>query len=94
MILSQGSGELTQLLQELAPEDRNAVLLVVGTAVAAVAGRLVVVLLLSLLKALVLAAVVAAALWVGVQALDQAGTAERVVAPTEEIPTIGPLAPR
>ena len=93
MILGQDPNQLTQLLQGLGPDDRKAVLVVVGTVVAAVAGRLIIALLMALLKALALAAVVAGALWLGVHELGGTGTAEHVMAPAAQIPTIGPLAP-
>lgn len=93
MIFAENANELSNLLQDLGAADRNAVLLVIGTTVAAVVGRLLVALLLALFKALALAAVVAVSLWFGVQALGHAETAERVVPPTVEMPTMGPLAP-
>lgn len=94
MILGQDANQLTQLLQDVAPADRKAGLVVVGTVVAAVAGRLIIALLMALLKAVALVAVVAGALWLGVHQLGGTGTAEHVLAPAAQIPTIGPLVPK
>ena len=77
-------------------EDGRAAVLTVGTVLAVAAVRVVVLVLLAALRALALAAAVATVLWVGyeaVQGMEAAGPPS-VSVPGDEVPTMGPLAPR
>lgn len=75
--------------------DGNAAVLTVGAVAAVAAARVVVVLLIGLLKALALVAAVGTVLYVGYQAVEgMDARPASVTVPADEIPTIGPLAPR
>lgn len=79
-----------------ASSDGNAAVLTVGAVLAVAAVRVVVLVLLALVKAVAVAAAVATVLWVGYEAVQhlEAAAPASVTVPADELPTMGPLAPR
>lgn len=77
-----------------ASSDGNAAVLTVGAVLAVAAVRVVVLVLVALVKAVVAAAMVATVLWVGYEVVQGLEAPPPASVPADELPTMGPLAPR